>query len=42
MRLVFDHSTGAQAVSVPCYMCGKMHRLADSVIDRDGPAFRAY
>lgn len=42
MRLVYDHSPGAQAVSVPCIGCGRMHRLADSTIDMHGPAFRAY
>lgn len=42
MRLAQDHSPGAYAVSVPCMACGKMHRLADSTMDLDGPAFRAY
>jgi hypothetical protein len=42
MRLVQDHSFGAAAVSVPCLACDKMVRLADSIIDADGPAFQAY
>lgn len=42
MKLVRDHSAGAYAVSVPCIKCGKMVRLSDAVIDRDGPAFKAY
>lgn len=42
MKLVRDHSAGARGVSVPCLFCGEMLRLADAVIDRDGPAFRAY
>lgn len=42
MRLVTDHSLAAAAVSVPCIQCGRMHVLAQSIIDRDGPAFRAY
>jgi hypothetical protein len=42
MRLVYDHSTGANAVSVQCYCCGTWHRLADMVSDLHGPAFQAY
>lgn len=42
MRIVYDHSPGAYAVSVPCLACGKMVRLADAAIDAHGPAFRAY
>jgi hypothetical protein len=42
MRLVTDHSLAAGNVSVPCYVCCKMHLLADSVMDLDGPAFKAY
>lgn len=42
MDLVYDHSHGAAAVSVPCYVCNKMVRLCDALIDREGPAFRAY
>jgi len=41
-NLCVDHSLGAANVSVPCLVCGAMHRLVDSTIDRDGPAFRAY
>ena len=42
MTLVYDHNPGAYAVKVPCLTCGGTVRLADAVIDRDGPAFRAY
>lgn len=42
MRLVQDHSLGAEAVRVPCIACGHMLRLVDAIIDADGPAFRAY
>ena len=42
MQSFADHSTGARAVDVPCYQCGKMHRLVQSTMDLDGPSFRAY
>lgn len=44
MRLTRDHSAGARESTyrVPCYQCGKMIKLRDSLIDRDGPSFRAY
>lgn len=42
MKLAIDHSDGAYAVSVPCYVCSSMHQLSDSVMDLDGPAFKAY
>ena len=42
MRPTLDHSRAAYQVRVPCIACDQMHKLADSVIDRDGPAFRAY
>lgn len=42
MNLVHDHSAGAASVSVQCLACAKMVRLADALIDPDGPAFRAY
>lgn len=37
-----DDSAGAHAVSVPCYVCGRMVRLCDALCDLDGPAFEAY
>lgn len=42
MRLVTDHSHGAAAVSVTCYVCVHFHRITDSVFGLDGPSFRAY
>ena len=42
MRLLFDHSIAAAAVSVPCYGCGRMKKLSEVVSDRDGPSFKAY
>jgi hypothetical protein len=42
MRLVYDHSPGARAVSVPCLACGVMVRLSDAIIDLEGPPYRAY
>jgi hypothetical protein len=42
MRLIQDHSFGAAAVSVPCFKCGRMVRMVDTLIDLDGPAFQAY
>jgi len=42
IRLVVDHSPGAFAVNVQCYVCGKMEKLADCVIDANGPSFKAY
>lgn len=40
--LVRDHSLGAYSVHVACLTCGSMLLLADAVIDREGPPFRAY
>jgi hypothetical protein len=42
MNLVRDTNLGAHNVSVPCLVCGRMLLLSDALIDRDGPAFRAY
>jgi hypothetical protein len=42
MKLTRDHSDGALAVSVSCLTCGRMVRLADALVDLDGPAFEAY
>lgn len=41
-KLTIDHSVGARSVDVPCYVCGKMHQLANSTMDLDGPSFQAY
>ena len=41
-KLVQDHSDGAYAVSIVCFECGRSLRLADAIIDSEGPAFRAY
>lgn len=41
-RLVVDHSAGARAVSVSCLKGDGMVKLADAVVDLDGPAFQAY
>lgn len=41
--LIQDRNLGAFAVSVPCHHCGRMiGRLADAIIDTDGPPFKAY
>lgn len=29
-------------VRVPCIRCGRMHKLEESWVDFNGPAFRAY
>ena len=42
MRLTMDRSQGAFAVDVSCMTCAKRHQLATSLVDLDGPAFRAY
>ena len=42
MNLIQDKNPGAYAVSVQCLTCGKMLRLADALIDTEGPAFQAY
>jgi len=42
MHLKRDHSPGAYNVRVQCLECYKLHTLADSIVDMDGPAFRAY
>jgi hypothetical protein len=42
MKLIKDHSDGAYAVSVPCLACGKVLRLAEVLIDIEGPALKAY
>jgi len=42
MRLIFDHSAGAQAVNVTCLTCNRTVRLADALIDPNGPRFQAY
>lgn len=42
MKLVRDHSAGARAVYVRCLHCGQSVRLADAVVDTEGPAFEAY
>lgn len=42
MRLVEDHNPGAYAVKVQCLKCGHMVLLANTVIDLDGPSFKAY
>lgn len=39
---VRDGNPGAYAVKVQCIDCGTMRLLAEMLIDRDGPAFRAY
>lgn len=45
-KLVRDHSAGARAVDVFCFVPhgdGKRRvRLSETVIDLDGPAFEAY
>ena len=42
MRLLQDHLLGAANVDVPCLVCHGMLRIADAIIDADGPAFLAY
>ena len=42
MKLLIDNSRGAFSVSVPCLHCGRMEQLAQTIIDKDGPAFQAY
>ncbi len=42
MKAAYDHSPGAYAVSVQCLTCGTMTLLASTLIDLDGPAFKAY
>lgn len=42
MNIVTDKSPGAYAVMVQCLKCYTMLRLADALIDTDGPAFKAY
>lgn len=42
MKLTRDLSAGARAVHVQCLTCYRMVRLSDAILDRDGPAFRAY
>ena len=37
-----DTSPGGYAVSVQCFVCLKMHRLATVTADLNGPSFRAY
>ena len=41
-RLVKDTNPGAYAVYVSCAACGHRIKLADALIDRDGPAYQAY
>ena len=42
MRLMYDHSPGAYAVRVQCYVCGKLVQISNTVIDVEGPPFQAY
>lgn len=42
MKLFHDDSAGAHSVSVLCYVCGALTPMHRTLIDFDGPAFRAY
>lgn len=41
-KYVRDLSAGARAVSVACLGCGATLRLADALVDTEGPSFMAY
>ena len=41
-RYATDSSFGSDTLRVQCLGCAKMLRLCDAIIDREGPAFKAY